>query len=228
MDSFKMEIHWQHAILAGAALIILLAPLFFKRFRSTWLVALAIVGMFLVSKLWMRGQNIVDQLSLATNQQVGATSDVVRNFHFQSGQGSMRFSFQHGQTPPLNPNAVIVQSYPVRPPIFPFEPKGRVPGTIVWSNGGFGLILQGPPAAVKRVALLHFWAIMVPHWFVLLCLSVFPIRWIYMRFWGRKAYAKKHNLCAKCGYSLNGLSEPIRCPECGSAKTEALIRLVRS
>jgi hypothetical protein len=87
----------------------------------------------------------------------------------------------------------------------------------------------GEPKSLRRqrsVARRHLWLFSIPDWFVILIVSILPVRFIYGRIWGVQKFRRRHNLCQNCGYSLQGLmpvnANSVRCPECGTYKSQPI------
>jgi hypothetical protein len=57
--------------------------------------------------------------------------------------------------------------------------------------------------------------ILVPHWFILGLIAIFPVRAALRR--RRMARWKREGRCVQCGYDLR--ASPQRCPECGQVAT---------
>ena len=55
------------------------------------------------------------------------------------------------------------------------------------------------------------YALLVPHWFLILLASILPLRALWMM--RRQLHRARRGLCAACGYDLRGSTD--RCPECG-------------
>jgi hypothetical protein len=71
-----------------------------------------------------------------------------------------------------------------------------------------------PGSSGRRMLTLY-----VPVWTLPSILAITPACWFFTRKRRLRAYRCKHNACVNCGYSLQGHSAGMRCPECGTPIT---------
>ena len=86
---------------------------------------------------------------------------------------------------------------------------------------GFGARRDYYPPASSGVTNQEQWAVLLPHWFVMILFALAPAHWTRTQLSGRR---RQHgSLCAACGYDLRETAE--RCPECGKevAQREAVV-----
>jgi hypothetical protein len=64
--------------------------------------------------------------------------------------------------------------------------------------------------------IVAFTQIVVPWWFLFVCLSLSPARWLVLLHHRirRRRENRRRGLCRRCGYDLR--ATPERCPECGT------------
>jgi hypothetical protein len=62
--------------------------------------------------------------------------------------------------------------------------------------------------------------LLIPDWLMMLIASI-PITLFVYRPYRRRKLRRKQGLCEHCGYSLQGLPSPRRCPECGNLEAKA-------
>lgn len=99
-----------------------------------------------------------------------------------------------------------------------FTPAG--PGSLnVTSNAGGGLVTLNSGSLTftgLTIGTEHHQALVLPYWFLALCLTLAPALWLNGALRRRRLrHRRQTNLCQHCGYDLRASTD--RCPECGTA-----------
>jgi len=77
------------------------------------------------------------------------------------------------------------------------------------------------PVRFLRTPQTAEWLWVVPHWFLMFLLGVWPVLRSWR--WWRRRSRHRNGYCPTCGYDLRASSE--RCPECGNACRPNIARL---
>ncbi len=70
----------------------------------------------------------------------------------------------------------------------------------------------------------HFFGVILPDWFLVAIFAIAPAIWV-RRFRHRREQCRRdrEGCCLNCGYSLQGLPDPPRCPECGVTPSQKAV-----
>jgi hypothetical protein len=212
--------------IAGLVSMAALIPLFWPRkYRFTYRAGLSAFLLVALIVLWCRDHNAHDDAAIGLHL-ITARSSRGYTIYAASMADHLSLQFVLSGGPLLRPVALpssadgsiqrwVKSSSSGWGPLTLREEGGgawMAPGAIHFSDWGFeGLFSPhwGSPPPASTVGMV------IPDWFAAMTLA-WPIgHWIYYHFWGRALLRRRHGLCTHCGYSLQGLSEPVRCPECG-------------
>ena len=91
-----------------------------------------------------------------------------------------------------------------------------------WFGVDFGLGSAVYNPGVFGAGIWPSYALIVPHWMILLSLSILPAVWL--RRFRSERRKQQEGLCLVCGYDLRAHSPGQVCPECGTAVPADLVR----
>jgi hypothetical protein len=225
-----LGLHWLWIPIIAVAWALPL--LFWKRrlgYAAFWCLALAVA----VAALWRSDWDGMSQAALAfRTRRDGHLS--YNTLGAQSGRGGLSLAWASGvdRRPenfldwPGSPEFRLSRQVfdEIDRATFAYPDPGK-PGATVRYKGFLATFDNRPDNPAQPVVQKHFWAFVVPDWFAIGVLSITPLVWAYKTVSNKERYRRKHNLCLKCGYALQGLPDPIVCPECGTAKAEPVLAL---
>lgn len=218
---------------AGIGMILLLVlPLIMGgRYRLPYLATLCLAGICSVIFLWIHNQNTPEMAGWIATDDTSPVARVNRGITLLSGASGLGIVYrQHRLGIPSARRAAYAYDPDPRINAARGSPDPRIPKypgdnmvvgpshPIVLRRAGFTIIWRGEPDR-PSISIAHLNLIAFPNWFAISVLSIPVAYWIYKRKWGLRKYRRKHNLCESCGYSLQGLPEPVRCPECGTPRS---------
>lgn len=136
-----------------------------------------------------------------------------RRWGLQSGRGSITYWRHWYSWAELNPEAPLLQEPDVhesgwiRDPV----PRSFFDGSNARPTwiGRFGFDMTR-----SRSKTYEFDRVVLPYWFIAVCLGIWPLVGIARRL----RHHTRPGTCAKCGYDLR--ATPNRCPECGTVPTD--------
>jgi len=195
-----------------------------KKYRLSYIATICCILIVALATLWIRNRAASEHVSLSF---IDKTPTTIRgwalSFGSTNGALDVAFSedvnnvartfkdkfnrFEWGRLPPDPQRAWKYPEYsslPLVKPIVHFK----------WQRFEAATFSQSEQP--DRVVRTRFAGIIVPQWFPILLLLIPIAMWFYQSRWGIYKYRRKHNLCEKCEYSLQGLPSPVRCPECGT------------
>jgi hypothetical protein len=205
--------HWVWLILGP---ILLLLPLvFWKGHRVAYLMGLCAVFIAALGTFWIRDWGRIEAGQIRVD-----TRDMLYDFGLASQHGALRFSYvQRSSASSIRRNSVsyVREDYDEGYPQVRFSP-GVHPSIAINGWGFQAYYLYDVAMRGRRVDII------MPQWFAIGILALVPgMGWLFgsVRKRRRVAVRRRNNMCEKCGYMLNGLPEPVRCPECGMFRLPA-------
>jgi hypothetical protein len=201
-----------------------------RRFRLRLLAISSLVLLVAVVCLWFRSRIIVDQVGLRYS--TAGTPQTLWHFGLGTHMGKMSVYLEESAaTSPITAQLGWRGYWVTGTPTGArannvWGVSDRIAHPLHLQGLGFEVLIHGDARVPGKWVLLHEWGLLVPDWFVVACLLLFPGWWAFSR-WRLPRRRMKLNLCVCCGYPLRGLEEPIRCPECGKAKSEVKCRSPR-
>jgi len=199
-------------------LLFAIVPLVFRKFRTSYVAATAACGVLIVSFLGVRDHRLYEMMGLFLDIDRSSKYSELQ-LGVESGGGGIGFVFRHTKFSGNAAAHMTAFTYPViRWNAMPEDSNHPAyPGWMyrVFDRSGFRLTWHSEPdkQAVSTALLV---AGTIPNFFVIGVLTVPIVWWFYKSRWGLRKYRRAHTLCERCGYSLLGLAEPVRCPECGT------------
>jgi hypothetical protein len=214
--------------IAGLVFIAVLVPLFWPRkHRFAYRTALSAFLLLCTILLWCRDHNGRDEggavlnhgttagsssLSIGPTSQAGTMLVLVTYF----SDASPKPHGMPGSAQVFWRRSVWSSGAKLGPLTLSEGTAWSSPGAFRFSRWGFEALLSEVPPLTPAPSEHEYMAGMViPHWFVAMILAAPVAHSLYFHLWGRARWRRRHGLCTKCGYSLQGLPDPVRCPECG-------------
>jgi hypothetical protein len=203
----------------GMAVLILLPLALWRGHRMVYAAALCTVGIAALTFLWGRNRRMQERFSL-TVPLVSAARGEDDTLLLLSGGGGISLAFECiRDTHPMGLGWNQARWRPAAGPYITWhwlEMKKVYPN---WNNPyfekwGFGIAGRDRPSNEPGFS-SKSWGLYFPNWMPILLLSLLPTWWFFRRPARRREFRRRNRLCESCGYSLQGLAEPVRCPECG-------------
>ena len=197
-----------------AAIVAVLAPtLLGGRFRLPYAAILSLVGLLLVGVLGWRGVYCFDHAGLGTGSLDFSGNREAFSLNFQYGSGGLMAGFWHFHdlTPLNRRDAPTGPAIILDPGLATRYPQVRDPVVKRW---GFQLTWLSEPDRPGTSSIRHLWAVIMPLWFPVPFLLLFPSLFVWRR-WVRPSRRRRQNRCVSCGYRLEGNVSGV-CPECST------------